>query len=299
MKQAVIAPVYDLDLSSRLSHLYLILSWLCKKDPQYKSYWNNIKRKHLDAYIILDNGANEQQLSNNLELITLANDINVDEIVAPDVYHDYLGTQEKTKGFLNEYYDKYIKNRFNIMAVVQGKTKENFIDCFNSFINDDRINIIGIGYKNLKLPFEDDMLLLSTEDWFNLGITNIQQLKDNLSTETYFYTLSRIFFLKKIIKVIELPKNKKIHLLGLWNPKEIHLYQQVFSNEELDKIRGCDSASPCQAAQSKILFNEEYGVKNKPQVLLKFEERLSTEERNLAEKNIEIMKKWIEDVRSR
>ena len=96
MDLAVIAPIHDLDLCDKLSHLYLILSWLCKEDPQYKNYWKNIKNKYKDAYVILDNGANEGKLSKDLDLLKTALDINANEIVLPDEYHNSEATIKKT-----------------------------------------------------------------------------------------------------------------------------------------------------------------------------------------------------------
>ena len=77
MKLATITPVYDLDLCKETSNLYLVLSWLCQQNPEYKSYWINLDS---DAYKILDNGANEGKLSDDLDILNLAMDIDADEI---------------------------------------------------------------------------------------------------------------------------------------------------------------------------------------------------------------------------
>jgi len=292
MKQAIISPVYDLELSDRLSHTYLILSWLCKKDPQYKSHWTNIKKKYDDAYVILDNGANESKLSSDQEILSLALEMNVDEIVAPDEYLNAESTIEKSKKFLDKYYDEYIKGRLNVQAVLQGETKDEFMKCFDAFMNDDRINVIGIGYRNLYDPFLSEMEEYKSINWDDIGIKDSEYLKNSMTFKTFYSMVSRIFFLKNYINFdIIREKNKKIHLLGLTNPYEIKLISNTFK----DEIRSCDSAAPIQAAQSNVMFDITYGVSEKPQAFLNFEERLSSEERNRSEYNIQVMKDWLNE----
>lgn len=290
MKQAIISPVYDLDLSDSLSHTYLILSWLCKKDPQYKSYWNNIKRKYNDAYVILDNGANEGQLSSDRDILSLALEMNVNEIVAPDEYLNADFTIEKTKKFLDDYYEDYIKGRLNIQAVIQGRTKEDFLKCYNYYLNEPRINIIGIGYRNLYEPFIDEM-----KDWFNRSGDFVTLKNKPIEEKTFYYTISRFYFINQYIETVDILNNdKQIHMLGLTNPYELHIIKQL-PKEKFELIRSCDSAAPIQAAQANVLFDKNYGVKSKPKAMLDFEERLSSEQRMLAQQNIQIMKEWINE----
>ena len=295
MEVAVISPVYDLDLSDNLSHLYMALQWLCKKDPQYRSHWKNIKTKFPSSYVILDNGANEAQLCDDLELLGTAVDINADEIVAPDVFDDAEGTMSKTEIFLGNYFEKYIEGNFNVMAVAQGRNQVQFMDCYKEFVIDPRISTIGIGYRNLFKPFEFNMRPLTEESWKALGIPDTRVLKDMLDEQTFYFTVSRLFFLRTRVDFKDLRKhNKQIHLLGLTNPYELSLYKKVLYPEELELIRGCDSASPCQAAQAGVKFNKGFGVEKKPKDYLDFEKRMTSKQRELAIKNMVIIEKWME-----
>jgi len=285
---AVIAPVYDLELSDELSHLYMVLSWLCKEDPQYKSHYTNIKRKQDDAYVILDNGMNEGKMSSDQEIISTAHDINANEIICPDVYLDSSGTVRKTKKFLNVYYNGYVKGKFSVMGVLQGRDKESFLNCYDEFLNDDRINFLGVGYRNLMEPFKEEI-----DNW-KTDLIDMDYLKKNLSDDCYYYTLSRLYFLRNILDFKKLKdNNKSIHLLGIYNPFELSLYSKLFSDDELLHIRGCDSAAPCQAAQAGVAFDKTYGVKDKPQSMLAFEARMDGNVNRLAKHNIEIMKEWV------
>jgi len=294
MDIATITTAKDLDLSNSFSHLYMVLSWLCKEDPLYKSYWMNIHRNYKDAYVILDNGANENKLSSDMEIINVAYDISADEIITPDVYQDTNLTIEKTNKFLETYYDKYIRNKFKVMSVLQGRTKDEFLKCFEHFINDPRINVLGVGYRNLMQPFKDDMSKMSNEEWTNIGVQNIQILRNNVTEDTFYYTLSRVYFLRKILDCNKLTSaNKKIHLLGLMNPYELSLYKKVFNNDTLDLIRGCDSACLSQAAQAGVLFAIDYGVRQKPKAILDFETGLTSHQKILFNQNLDTVKRWL------
>jgi len=294
MDYAIITTAKDVELSSRLSHLYMVLAWLCKEDPQYKAYFINAKQRYNDSYTILDNGANENKLCEPEEIINVAYDLFADEIIAPDVYGDYVGTKDKTQEFLSKYYDKYLKDKFNIMGVIQGDTEESFLNCFNYYLNEPKIGVIGIGYRNLLKPFKSKMIEVTDETWNEIGIDNVPFLKSKLTEDTFYYTLSRIYFLKKYEDLIYSLKDKKIHLLGLTNPYEMSLYNKIFSQKFLNKIRGCDSACLSQAAQASVIFNKEYGVIQKPKNILDFHEGLSTSQRFIFEENLKIFKKWTE-----
>jgi len=285
---AVIAPVYDLELSDEMSHLYMVLSWLCKEDPQYKSHFANIRRKHKDSYVILDNGMNEGKMSSDEEIIITADEINANEIICPDVYLDARATIDKTKDFLDKYHTAYINKSFNVMAVLQGNDRDSFLKCYRSFLRDDRINFLGVGYRNLMKPFREDI-----DKWKPKGI-DIGYLKEHLDEDCYYYTLSRLYFLTEVLSFAKLRQcNKSIHLLGIYNPFELSLYKKLIHPTEMLMIRGCDSAAPCQAAQAGVVFDKSYGVKDKPKALLDFDKRMDGNVNRLAKHNIEIMKEWV------
>jgi len=291
MKLATIAPVYDLDLCKSTSDLYLILSWLCKENKQYKHYWTNTHT----GYKILDNGANEGKLSDDLDILNLADDIYADEIVAPDAYLDAEATLSKTETFLGKYYESRIKGNFKVMAVAQGKSQQQFMDCYNEFLLDPRIDVIGIGYRNLYEPFEYTLKDLTDETWTTLGIENVEYLREEMDEKTFLYTLSRIHFLKTQVDYTKLKdNNKQLHMLGLYNPFELTFFKGL-RDYKIDCIRGVDSAAACQAAQASVKFDKTFGVKDKPQAFLDFEQKLPITNRLLATQNIEIMKEWFNE----
>jgi hypothetical protein len=80
--------------------------------------------KHPGSYVILDNGMFEDNAVTNLELIQLAKDYNVDEIVLPDKRGDGVETLALQREFLHLYRAAYslVSRPPKVMAVVQGKT---------------------------------------------------------------------------------------------------------------------------------------------------------------------------------
>lgn len=276
MEIATITPVPNLELSHQFSHTYLVLGWLAKESEEYRNFFRQIKKLYSDAFVIADNGANETSPLLGQELVDFAKSIYADEIIIPDVYHDSAKTIELSEKFLHNYFDQI--SHMSIMAVPQGKTKKEYLDSFNKFIDNDKITTIGIGYRNLLPAFEEE-----------LHATDLEIPKLILDDDCFKYTISRLYFIKKYILQSKEQINKKIHLLGLFNPYELYLH----SKNTNSVIRSCDSATLCQAAQANVLFNNRYGVINKPQEYLKFHEGLSKNQMCIFKENVKIIKEWI------
>lgn len=117
MKLAVIAPTNYFDLTKEYSDdCVLVLAHWLLKDKEYKE-----KVANLDVSCkILDNGAAEKQLVDDIDtLLTLADEINADEIVLPDVFMD----SGASWSYVLRTYDKVIDAGFEPVIVLQGKTK--------------------------------------------------------------------------------------------------------------------------------------------------------------------------------
>ena len=297
MKLSIIAPIQDLELSKRLSNYYMVLSWLALEQPNYCQFYKDIKKNDKKSFIILDNGAAENKPIDGRQLIELAQEMKVDELVLPDAY----GDGNKTTVLSNEFIDNHIKlikkMKLLLMGVVQGTTKEEFLRCYDNFLNNNNIKTIGIGYRNLLHPFLREMEQFSHNYWEELGIKDVRYLVNKLENNTFYYMLSRLYFIRNYVNFEELKKNKKkIHLLGLWSPRELAYYHKVFDKNELEFIRSNDSASVCQAAQTNIYYDKTYGTMNKPKRILDFYRKLTLEELAIVDYNINIIKEWISNV---
>jgi hypothetical protein len=292
MKYSIIAPIYDLELTPKISGDYfMILSWLLKEKIYY-DFYKKYKEIHPKSFYILDNGAAEDKLMSNKQLIEMADYIKANEIVLPDVYGDGVKTIDLVTEFIDENCDRSFD--YKLMGVLQGQNKEEILKCLEFYINCPYINTIGVGYRNLLYAFSDDIGFQPKEYWTELKIPNIDILSNKLEDNTYLYTLSRVYLLKNYID-FKLLKNrkKKIHLLGIWNSIEMSFYNKVFNKEELKIIRGCDSAALCQAAQKNIIWNKEYGVVNKPVKYLDFFKKMSPNELFYFNENVKILKEWM------
>jgi len=292
MNIVIISPINDLNISENINDQFMVLAWLLQEEPSYLKYFKKLKKKHPNVFVTLDNGLNENRLVKGQELIDLALDINADEIITPDVYMDGPNTITETSIFLDNHLD-VLKN-LNVMSVPQGHDRASFLSCFENFLEDKRINTLGIGYRNLYKALQPEMEKMSNEEWTNFGIPNVKKLRSIIKESTFYYTVSRLYFIRKYVSFIQLREhNKNIHLLGLWNPYELSLYKTIFSEDELKYIRSCDSAAPNQAAQVGVKFDSSYGVLDKPIAYLDFKSKMTDDQIKMSLENIEQMRSWI------
>lgn len=293
MKLALITPIPYLEESLKVTSTHMVLAHMLGDDTYY-NFYKNLKSKQPESFIICDNSANEGFMYKDMELIELAKDVNADEIIAPDKYHDGLVTLQETKKFLDTYYEKHLKDKFSIMAVPQGKTIDEYLTCFFEFVKDPRINTIGVGYRCLIPAVADDIFAMGNDDLAeNLKIKNIESLFSNLEDNCFNYTLSRLYFLVNLVnyKKIKYYK-KKIHLLGLYNPYELKLINNALTKSQFQIVRSCDSAAPWQAAQAGVVFNKEYGVLTKPKAYLNFDQVLDPTQFDMFKQNLDLFCAW-------
>lgn len=297
MNVALIAPINNLDLSAWFSDYHMVLAWLCLQEDKYRLHYKKLREVSQDAYIILDNGANEKKLIGGLTLMDLAKSIGASEVIAPDVYLNGPETFKQSSEFLNLFWGDCHNNGIKVMVVPQGRDRKDLLDCYVAFLVDHRTDVLGIGYRNLYEAFKGEMETLTPSDWevqCRVPAHIIHTLKTNLTDETFYYTLSRIYFIKKYVNMLRLSfLGKKLHLLGCYNPFEISLYKMCFTKEELQLIRSIDTAAPFQAAQMGVHYNENFGVVNKPKAYLDFTIPLTDDGVNLSIENIKMMEKWL------
>lgn len=295
MELSIIAPIHNLDLTSKLSNTYMILGWLLEESIEYYEYYSKLKINNPSAYFILDNGANEGREMAPADLMFWAQKIKADELVLPDTLDNGELTYRKSIEFINQFGSECKVSNIKLMGVVQGRTFEEFNKCYTNMINNSNIEVIGLGYRNLIRPFIDKMKLLSDDDWVKMGITDVTTLRNELEDNSFYYTLSRIFFLKKYVDFQNLQiKSKKIHNLGLYNPIENKYYNKIFSPIENRIIRSNDSASLCQCAQADVLYDLTFGIRNKTKKLLDFKEKLTDNQLVNFYQNLQRTKIWLQ-----
>lgn len=136
MKIAWIPPTSLLHYTNNTNY-QLVLPQVLRADPSYAAHYT---RSDL-GFKILDNGAAEGALASVEELFRWAKAISADEIVVPDVLHDLHGTVNAARNF--EMYTASYPD-YGYMAVAQGQSITEVIQCIDRFGELDYITTIGI-----------------------------------------------------------------------------------------------------------------------------------------------------------
>lgn len=182
---------------------YLLCHLLSKEyhyDPEYATFYKGAVKRF--GYSILDNSCFELGFPVKTDtLIEVANEYNPTHIVLPDAFRDFKGTIQLAE----ENLPKLIgKTNSKLFAVVQGKTLQEALDCYDFFDKVEEIDVIGINF--MRFP------------------------ESNNATRYDFFKL--LLQTRKI--------TKKIHFLGCENPGEFKQYKQ----SEMDKVFSIDTSSP-------------------------------------------------------
>lgn len=140
-KLALIPPFSMMDEVS--GGYYMYLPQLMKSSH----YVDFIRRTNVNgAYTMLDNGAFEGVETSPRDLIELAVRMDVDEIVIPDAMQDMKGTIDAADHFYSTTTDLRLGRAVGLkyMAVPQGHTIEECMNCIDAFAGFTFINTIGL-----------------------------------------------------------------------------------------------------------------------------------------------------------
>lgn len=185
-----------------------------------------------DRYLILDNGADETKIGMSgdpyYDLIT---DIQPNEIIAPDV----LGKAEETReGFekfwpwFEEYKTQAELNVPKLMAVVQGQNRLEWLKEAYSWVEDDRVDVIGIPYD------------------INFSIEGVRAFPPGERHLSNLWGARRYELVLSVLRKMEsLGIEKEVHLLGMSTLYELNNYREKGISEE---IRSTDTTAPFAAA---------------------------------------------------
>jgi hypothetical protein len=223
MKVATILPTAFLGLIAKddyhmcLAHLIDNLDKPIEKQNKYTKFYRQMGLIST-KYLILDNGVIEQNKATDIvELVKKAMSVSADEIILPDVIMDSERTLDAGEEAL-----KWVRNNFpfKIMAVPQGKTREEWLDCAEIMLGWD-IDCIGIP-KSLSL----------------LGSRDI-----------------RIDVLHTLGKKL---RGLDIHLLGCQkSPMEVRLMALAMRDQYIPEVRGIDSALPYVFTKAGLSIDED------------------------------------------
>jgi hypothetical protein len=171
IKVCIITPASHLNELSSYGDCDMALSHLLVEEDKFK-HTNHIKenyakyfinRKKLGRWVILDNSAYEigkleatqatgQGLGPDL-VLKAAEIINPSIVIAQDVLCDRQATLESTKAFIKYVKDKGLLGKFQLMAVPQGRTKEEWLESYKELYFLPEINQIGLSKISVPLSF--------------------------------------------------------------------------------------------------------------------------------------------------
>lgn len=138
MKIASIVPIKNADRAFEGSYSMILA-------PLAEHFTKAARKKPANNFTILDNGVYEEGKAVDMDtLIKAAIAVGADEIILPDV----IGNQKKTLKLIQDSLKWFDHNglldKWNLMAVCQGSTREEFAECFEEINNNPYINTIGI-----------------------------------------------------------------------------------------------------------------------------------------------------------
>jgi hypothetical protein len=200
MQAATILPTNHLHLI-RSRNYHMCLAQLIGIDQKYTEFYKEQAKKE-DSYVIMDNGVIEGDCRPIEEIVKKALMIGADEIILPDVFVNQAETLDKSYRAL-----RYVKDNFplKLMAVPQGKTFDEWMDCAIAMIDWD-IDCIGIPKVLVKIAGRDGRLAA------------LELLGNKL-------------------------RGLDIHLLGCWTtPLEVLFIERAVKDKKIRPVRGVDSA---------------------------------------------------------
>jgi hypothetical protein len=145
----VISPVSNLE-PMKLGDRIFALAHLWVQFPEYRQFIKD--RKKEGYWITLDNSAAERALVTEDILIDICKELMPNEVIAPDVLFDKHATIANAIAFKERIEREGLVELFNIdiFFCPQGKTKEDWLECYEWGLNQDWISVIG--FSKIAIP---------------------------------------------------------------------------------------------------------------------------------------------------
>ncbi|OQX51434.1 MAG: hypothetical protein B5M53_11030 [Candidatus Cloacimonas sp. 4484_209] len=275
IRVAFIPPIKFLSLS-HYGDMYMILAPLCEYS-QYIQFFRSVK-----GYKILDNGAyelEEKGVGLSFErVINLALKVDADEIVLTDYVYDSNRTLEAVKECVNLVKKRNLVNKFRLHAVPQGSSVEECLTCFNSLMEMDEIDVIGLS--KLSVPY---IFYGNTKTPGYIANSRKEILKKIVNNKNYEICA-------KGIRLKGKKKWKKIHLLGAgpWLAYELSILKKY------SFIRSVDTSMPIWYGIHGLKIDYNTGTINKilKKVNLLYMNNISYEQISTIMHNIAVILKY-------
>ena len=183
MKVAHIVPFENRNVGEQINDMHLLLYHWAKQNSDYLEFY-----KHSKVYKILDNSFYElrKQIDYH-DLIEVAKDMQIQEIVAPDIMYDFQKTKEMCEDFF-----KYVPGGMKVQAVVCGSSYKEIVKCFNWMNENDNIHVIAFskhGFSKMcdRKEYERQYGKMSDSEWhYHSRQIAFKFLKDNAKKPIHF-----------------------------------------------------------------------------------------------------------------
>lgn len=159
IKVATIVPTSYLHLTKD-DEYFMCLAHLVDTDPVYAEFFK--QRAKEGKFIIMDNGAAEHAQPDASKILECAGKVVPTEMVLSDVLFNKDATLERSFDTGNFYLDMMGEGVVKFMAVPQGKTFEQWLECAIEFCKWDDVHTIGIS-KFITKQFGDNARLRAVE----------------------------------------------------------------------------------------------------------------------------------------
>lgn len=253
-----ISTLKSLDLH-HLGDRYFCLAHFFIKDENYRNFFLSIRKKFPSAWITLDNSAAEKSLVTENILLSIVEQLQPNEVIAPDVLFDKDATLDNLKSFIQ----KLQNSKTQIFACPQGSTKDEWIQCYTIMMKDPNVSTIGLS--KITVPFA------------------FKGLTDDLGIAESRHEAIDYLFQHKLIK-------KPIHFLGMGDPRE-YIYYKQFPDEVKKFFRSSDSCYTVLAAVQGVDFlNDDF--RRIPTYEDFYSHDLTESERALAISNVAFLKQY-------
>jgi hypothetical protein len=249
---------------------------------EYKNfYFESVKK---GRHVLLDNSLFELGESYDPEQFAYwVKELKPAEYIIPDVFNDKEGTITSYEKFISQYGDLPGKK----IAVVHGKTYEEFKECYEYFAN--TYNVQKIAFN-----FVDDYFINSYEDEILVSNLKIPNYWHSIPPNNWKkYALGRAMLIERLAKEGILKTYIKHHLLGATLPREFSLY---FENSLDYYITTIDTSNPIVAGLLNKRYDEQFGLQEKWSIKLVdfIDEDADAEQLKNMFYNIFTFKKYIE-----
>ncbi len=156
-----------------------------------KRYKDFFQQRSRNDYIILDNGAAEEFEFGAKHLFTIADHLDVHEIVVPDALGDTEETLARALAF-----SRYAVPEYRYMAVAQGQTFQEVLKCMNAYLSMGPLNYITtIGLPRL-LTYQDKRMRVTLAEWI---------MKEKFYATLEFHALGASAWMKEVMVLSDYP----------------------------------------------------------------------------------------------